>query len=258
MKLLNKVALVTGSNKGIGKAIAFKLAEEGAKIIVAARNEKEASDVVNLIIGKGGEAVYVNVDISDYDSVKNMVNQAIEIYGKIDILVNNAGVSGDPKLLHDISLDEWDNTFNINLKGTFLCFKEVVPFMIKQKWGRIINISSMGGIESPPFTGAYNASKAAIISLTKNQSFELARFGITANCVAPGLVETDLSKDGLGKMAKVMHTSSEEIIKTFISRTPIQRLIDSEEIANAVSFLASPASGAITGETIKVAGGGLM
>jgi len=247
MKLESKVAIVTGGARGIGKAIALALAREGAQVIVNDVNLEGAEEVVEQISSMGRQAKAMKADISKREEVKRMIQETLAIFHKIDILVNNAGIIRRGSL-EDHTEEDWDKVIAVNLKGTFNCVKEVVPIMKKQRYGKIINISSVAGkvgdIASAP---SYGASKGAINAFTKSLARELAPYGINVNAVAPHAIETEMSAEW-----------SEEKRCQIISQIPLGRLGRSEEVAEAVVFLVSGGAAFITGEILDVNGGYLM
>jgi len=247
MKLESKVAIVTGGARGIGKAIALALAREGAQVIVNDVNLEGAEEVVEQISSMGRQAKAMKADISEREEVKKMIQETLAIFHKIDILVNNAGIIRRGSL-EDHTEEDWDKVIAVNLKGTFNCAKEVVPIMKKQRYGKIINISSVAGkvgdIASAP---SYGASKGAINAFTKSLARELAPYGINVNAVAPHAIETEMSAEW-----------SEEKRCQIISQIPLGRLGRSEEVAEAVVFLVSDGAAFITGEILDVNGGYLM
>lgn len=245
MKLENKVAIVTGAGRGIGRAIALTFAREGAKVAVADINYETASKVVEEIKGSGGEAVALKVDVADAESVEKMVREVLEKFGKIDILVNNAGIIRPSPLL-ETSEEDWDAVMNVNLKGVFLCSKAVVRHMIKQKSGSIINIASISG-EAPELnTGAYTPSKAGVIALTSLMAMEWAKYGIRVNSISPGATWTPMEYE---------FYPTEELYKRRCETIPLGRFAQPEEIAEVALFLASDSASYITGENIRVDGG---
>ncbi len=247
MKLLGKVALVTGASRGIGRDIAIELAKEGANVAVNyAGSEARANEVVQEIQSLGREAFAVQCDVANGDSVAEMVKQTIERWGSLDILVNNAGITRD-NLIMRMKEDEWDDVINTNLKGVFLCTKAVTRQMMKQKSGRIINISSVVGESGNAGQANYVAAKAGVIGLTKTTAKELAPRGITVNAVAPGFITTDMT-DKL----------TDEIKEGMLKMIPLAKFGEPKDIANAVTFLASDDSRYITGQTIHVNGGMVM
>ncbi|MEK3989538.1 MULTISPECIES: 3-oxoacyl-[acyl-carrier-protein] reductase [Robertmurraya] len=247
MKLLGKVALVTGASRGIGRDIAIELAKAGANVAVNyAGSEARANEVVQEIQSLGREAFAVQCDVANGDSVAEMVKQTIERWGSLDILVNNAGITRD-NLIMRMKEDEWDDVINTNLKGVFLCTKAVTRQMMKQKSGRIINISSVVGESGNAGQANYVAAKAGVIGLTKTTAKELAPRGITVNAVAPGFITTDMT-DKL----------TDEIKEGMLKMIPLAKFGEPKDIANAVTFLASDDSRYITGQTIHVNGGMVM
>ena len=240
--LQDKVAIVTGASRGIGKATALALATQGARVVVNyARNSEAADAVVAEITSAGGEAIAISADVSQADAVDEMVKQTKEKFGTIDILVNNAGITRDTLLLR-MKPEDWQAVINLNLTGVFLCCKAVSKLMLKQKSGRIINISSVAGVMGNPGQANYSAAKAGVIGLTKTLAKEFASRNVTVNAVAPGFIETDMT-EGL---------QAEEILKAI----PLHRYGKPEEIADMICFLAgSTASNYITGQVFNVDGG---
>jgi 3-oxoacyl-[acyl-carrier protein] reductase len=242
-----KVALVTGAARGIGRAIALALAQEGADVVVVDVDLDRAQQVAQEIEGFGRKSKAVKVDVSQREAVRRLVSEAVSLLGKIDILVNNAGIIRRGTFLeHDPQ--EWEKVLNVNLGGTFNCTREVVPIMIEHGGGRIINISSvvgkMGDIASAP---SYGTSKGAINTFTKSLARELALHGITVNAVAPHAIETEMSQEW-----------SEDKRRQIVEAIPLKRLGQPEEVAEAVAFLASDGAGFITGHVLDVNGGYLM
>lgn len=247
MVLDGKVAIVTGSSRGIGKAIALKLAQKGAKVVVNyAGSQAAAEEVVASIKEAGGEAFSFKADISVETEVNELIKATSEAFGKIDILVNNAGITKD-NLLMRMKEADWDAVLNTNLKGVYLCTKAVIKPMMKQRYGKIINITSVVGQMGNPGQGNYAAAKAGVIGFTKSIAKEVASRNITVNAVAPGFITTDMT-DELGDKVK------EELIK----QIPLERLGAPEDVAEAVVFLASDSANYITGQTLNIDGGMVM
>lgn len=245
-KLPGKVALVTGASRGIGRAIALALAAEGAKVAVNYATSSSAADaVVAEITAAGGEACAIGADVSQPDQVDNLIAAVTNKWGQIDVLVNNAGITRDTLLLR-MKLEDWQTVIDLNLTGVFLCCRAVSKIMLKQKSGRIINITSVSGLMGNPGQANYSAAKAGVIGFTKTLAKEFASRGITVNAVAPGFIATDMTKDLKG---------AEEVLK-FI---PLGRFGQAEEVAGMVRFLAAdPAAAYITGQVMNVDGGMVM
>jgi NAD(P)-dependent dehydrogenase (short-subunit alcohol dehydrogenase family) len=245
--LKGKVAIVTGGGRGIGQAIALGLAGAGAKVVVCSRTRKEIEDAAGEISRRGGEALPLTVDLTANDQLENLVNTAVKEFGRIDILVNNAARSFLRSLL-DLREDGWDKVFNTNVKAVWLLSRLVAKKMMEQKSGRIINITTVGAEKAELGMAAYGCSKAALKMLTRCMAREWAQYGINVNAVGPGLTRTDFSKP---------IWSNPEVAKHVALAIPKGRLAEPEEIVGAVLFLASEASGFITGQSIYVDGGTL-
>ncbi|MFA5200257.1 MAG: 3-oxoacyl-[acyl-carrier-protein] reductase [Candidatus Omnitrophota bacterium] len=246
MRLIGKVALITGGARGIGQAIAMTFAKEGADIVVADVNLEIAQKTAAEIETLGRKAMALEMDVTSYEKVEEGVNKILDKMGKVDILVNNAGITKDNLLLR-MSLADWDAVINVNLKGTFNCIKAVTRPMIKQRSGKIISIASIIGLMGNPGQANYAASKAGIIALTKTVAKELASRNINANAVAPGFIQTEMT-------AKL----PEDIKKKMMEAIPLAKLGTPQDVANVCLFLASEESSYITGQTITVDGGMVM
>lgn len=242
--LTGKNAIVTGSSRGIGRAIAIKLAELGANIILNYRNNvASVKEVIKEIETKGVKVMAIQGDVSNFEDAKKVVDEAKEKLGSIDILVNNAGITKDTLLMR-MKEEDFDKVIEVNLKGVFNCTKNIVPIMMKQRSGRIINISSIVGLSGNAGQSNYAAAKAGIIGFTKSVAKEIATRGITVNAVAPGFISTD--------MTDVLSDKVKEEIKKNI---PLRRIGEGKDIANTVAFLASDMGAYITGQVISVDGG---
>ena len=240
--LSGKVALVTGASRGIGKAIAISLGKLGAEVIVNySASDASAEEVVKSINEKGGSSYKLKFDVSDEESVNTAINQIISDSGKIDILINNAGITRDGLLMR-MKASQWDEVLNTNLKGVFLCTKNVSKFMIKQRSGKIINITSIVGLIGNPGQANYSASKAGVIGFTKTCAKEFASRGIKVNAIAPGFIETEMTEN----------LRTDDLLKMI----PLGKLGSADQIASLVNFLvSSDASEYITGQTISIDGG---
>ena len=243
--LKDKVAIVTGASRGIGKAAALALATQGAKLVVNyARSSEAAEATVREITEVGGEAIAIQADVSQAEQVDNLIKNTLEKFGRIDVLVNNAGITKDTLLLR-MKPEQWQAVIDLNLTGVFLCTKAVSKTMLKQRSGRIINIASVAGQMGNPGQANYSAAKAGVIGFTKTVAKELANRGVTVNAVAPGFITTDMTED----------LQSDKIID-FI---PLGRYGKPEEVAGAIRFLAAdPAAAYITGQVFNVDGGMVM
>ncbi|MDO5381333.1 MAG: 3-oxoacyl-[acyl-carrier-protein] reductase [Eubacteriales bacterium] len=240
----SKVALVTGAGRGIGSSIAKRLAREGATVIVNySGNSDAANETVKVITDKGGKAEVYQCNVENSEAVKDMVDYIVKTYGKIDILVNNAGITRDGLMLR-MSEEDFDKVIDVNLKGTFNCVKCVSRQMLKQRSGRIVNMSSVVGIAGNVGQVNYSASKAGVIGLTKSAAKELASRGITVNAVAPGYIDTDMTK-----------VLSPELKEGIIKTVPLGRMGETDDISNAVAFLVSDEASYITGQVLSVDGG---
>ena len=245
-ELEGRVSLVTGASRGIGKAIALKLASLGSKVVVNYRErEAEANSVVEAIASQGGgEAIAIKADVADTEAVKAMVEQVTDRWGSIDILVNNAGITRDTLVLR-MGDKDWDEVIDTNLRGAYLCTKFALRSMIRQRRGRIINISSIAGVMGNPGQSNYAASKGGLIAFTKSVAREIGSRNITVNAVAPGFIATDMT-DKLPSERK----------ESVLAIIPLQRFGEPEDVAELVAFLASEKAGYITGQVICIDGGG--
>ena len=239
----DKVAVITGASRGIGRCIALTLAAAGAKVVASARNGAELDNLVAEIGENGGQAIAVVSDVSVTADADRLIDEAVSAYGRVDILVNNAGITRDGLLLR-MKDEDWDAVLNVNLRGAFLCTRAAAKVMSKQRYGRIINISSVVGEMGNPGQANYCASKAGLLGLTKSVARELARRNVTVNAVTPGFVVTDMTE-----------ALSEKTREELASQIPLGRLGEAEDIAHAVLFLASDRAGYVTGQVLGVNGG---
>lgn len=246
MSMSGKVVIVTGSTKGIGRCIAREFARQGAQVVVCGRDAQRARQTVEEITAEGGKAVSIIADVADAEQAKQLIDGALQQFERVDVLINNAGITKD-NLLMRMSDQDWDVVLNVNLKGTFNCIRAVARPMMKQREGRIINITSVVGQTGNAGQANYAASKAGIIGLTRSVARELASRNITCNAIAPGFIETEMT-DVLGE--KVRQTMQEQI--------PLRRLGTVEDVAAAALFLAGPGAAYVTGQVINVDGGMVM
>ena len=246
MNLSGRVAFVTGASQGIGYGCARKLAEAGATVAVAARNQPKLEGLVAQITATGGQSAWFVMDVGEEEQIKTAFKAAIAQFGKIDILVNNAGITRD-QLVMRMKRTDWDSVLNTNLTSAYLCTQQVMSSMLKQRWGRIINITSIFGQMGQAGQANYAASKAGLIGLTMAIAREVGSRGITSNAVAPGFIETAMT-EGL----------SDDLKQSALKMIPLARIGTVDDVANAVRFLASEEASYITGHVLSVNGGMLM
>jgi 3-oxoacyl-[acyl-carrier protein] reductase len=246
MSLSGRVAFVTGASQGIGRTCALRLAKEGASVAAAARNQEKLNQLVGEISSAGGQAASFAVDVADEEQIKAAVKTAVAQFGKIDILVNNAGITRD-QLVMRMKRSDWDAVVQTNLTSAYLCIQQVIPSMLKQRWGRIINVTSVFGQMGQAGQANYAASKAGLIGLTMAIAREVGSRNITCNAVAPGFIET--------AMTAVL---SEEFKQNAVKQIPLGRVGTPEDVASAVAFLVSDQAAYITGHVLSVNGGMLM
>lgn len=244
MELSGKTALVTGAGRGIGAAIAKKLADKGATVIINySGNDKAAQDTLDDIAADGNKAEIYKCNVADYEEVEHMIQYVVQKYKKIDILINNAGITRDGLIMR-MSEKDFDDVIDVNLKGTFNCIRHVARQMIKQRCGRIVNMSSVVGIAGNTGQVNYAASKAGVIGITKSAAKELAARGITVNAIAPGYIDTDMTR-----------VLSDDIKDGIVSQIPLKRMGQVSDIADAAVFLVSDRASYITGQVLSVDGG---
>ncbi|CAH1191257.1 3-oxoacyl-[acyl-carrier-protein] reductase FabG [Paenibacillus auburnensis] len=245
--LRGQTALVTGGSRGIGRSIALALAEHGVKVAVNySGSEAAAQETVSRIAELGSEGIALQGNVGNSEQAENLVKEVINTWGKIDILVNNAGITRD-NLIMRMKEEEFDQVIETNLKGVFNCLKAATRPMMKQRYGRIINISSVVGVTGNPGQVNYTAAKAGVIGMTKSAARELSSRGITVNCIAPGFIDTDMTRE-----------LSDEVRSELIKGIPLAKLGRAEDIANAAVFLASEGAAYMTGQTLHVDGGMYM
>jgi len=244
MRVKDRVAVVTGSGRGIGEATVRRLSEEGAKVVVTDINEENALKVAEDIKAKGGQAIAVKTDVTKIDEVEALIKKSVESFGKLDILVNNAGFNRD-MLIKNMTEKDWDDVIDTDLKGAFLCAKFATSYMVEQKYGKIVNISSRAW-HGNPGQANYSSAKAGIIGLTKSLAWEFGRYNINVNAIAPGIIATDLMRS---------HPKFDMIKERQLANMPIKRVGEPIDVANTILFLVSDESSFISGELIHVSGG---
>lgn len=245
MRLKDKVAIITGGGGGIGRATAIRFAQEGARLVIADYSEKAGAETVQLVNEIGGEAKFIQTDMTKPEDVQIMVQETIDTYGKLDILFNNAGVKSGESKIPDVSFEEWQQVFDVNTNGVFLGLKYAIPQM--SSGGSIINTASIAGIKGQKLVAAYSASKSSVIALTKTAATEFGKKNIRVNAIAPGIIDTNMVEDW-------KKTKKWPVLST---ANALNRIGYPEEIANLVLFLASDEASFITGETIVIDGGTL-
>ena len=259
MKLENKIALITGGGRGIGRAIALSFAAEGAQIVVAARTVSQVESVSHEIANQfHSRTLAVACDVSNVKSVGAMFAEAAEFFGRgPDILVNNAGIA-ESAPISKTDDDLWDRHLAINLSGSFYCTRAALPQMVERGWGRIINMASIAGKTGAPYIAAYSASKHGLLGLTRSTALEMAAKGITANAICPGYVDTEMTTRGVENITRKTGRSAEEAMEAIRKMSPQNRLVTSEEVAALALLLASEEGGAINGQAINIDGGSVL
>ena len=242
LELKNKVVLVTGAARGIGRTIALEFAKEGANVVV--NDIMDGTPVAEEIKQMGREVIFLKANIADMREAEQLADKAVERFGRIDVWINNAGITRDA-LIHKMTEENWNDVINVNLKGTFNCCKAAAKYMMEQKYGRIISVSSVVGQRGNIGQANYSASKAGIIGLTKTLALEFARYGdITVNAVAPGFVNTEM-----------MRTIPEKVMQRIVESIPFHRLAEPDEVAHLIVYLASDKAKYITGQIVGINGG---
>jgi NAD(P)-dependent dehydrogenase (short-subunit alcohol dehydrogenase family) len=255
MKLAGKTALITGGGHGLGRAIAEALAEEGAVVTVCGRNQKPLDETVQALRKLGREAHAMVCDVGSEVSVSEAVAAAEHAMGRIDLLVNNAGI-GITATVARTTLEDWNQVMAINATGTFLCTRACIPGMVERKFGRVVNVSSVAGVSSGPYMGAYSASKHAVIGFTKAAAAELGDKGVNVNALCPAYIDTDMMRSGVTRAMRSKGISEADAIKAVLTSVNQKRLLSTAEVASWVLQLCGPASSALNGQVIVLDGGG--
>ncbi|HEX9580939.1 MAG TPA: SDR family NAD(P)-dependent oxidoreductase [Gemmatimonadales bacterium] len=252
--LSGKGALVTGGGRGIGAAVARRLAAAGAAVIVAARSESQVAGVARDIIADGGSAWAQTCDVTDPESVAALADFAAKTLSQVDILVNNAGLAHSAPL-HRITLEDWQRLFAVNATGTLLCSQAFVPGMMRRGWGRVINVASVAGLHGAKYIAAYSASKHAVIGFTRSLAAEVAASGVTVNAVCPSYVDTEMTVESMDRMVAKAGITREQALEHILALNPQRRLIAPDEVAHAVATLCDQEARGINGQTMVIDGG---
>ena len=255
MKLKDRVAVVTGGGRGIGKQIALALASEGADVLVSGRQQDVLDETVTEIQALGRRAMLTVTDVSDESQVNQMIDTATQSFGKVDILVNNAGIAGPTAPVTNLSREEWDHVMAVNLTGAFLCARAVVPQMIERRSGKIINISSVAGKMAYALRSPYSASKWGMLGLSASLAQELGAHNIQVNAICPGPTAGDRMEAVISGRAREMGVSFEEVEQAYVSGTALKRMVDPKHVAAAVVFFCSDDGNSITGEALEISAG---
>jgi|SRR5689334_9643757 len=249
-----KVAIVTGASRGIGRELALALAQSGASVALASRDEAHLNELARIVISGGGNAVPIPTDVNDQSAVHALVDATLAHFGKLDILINNAGTNYISSLI--LSNDtRWKEVFETNVFAVYYCTKAVLPAMIRAKSGRIINIASIAGVVGAAHNSAYSATKAAVIGLTKSVALEVARLGITVNAICPWHVDTAMMREAMDARAAMFGNNGQQYLKQVVAHHPQRRLIKPQEVAALALFLSSEDAAGITGQTLNQCGG---
>lgn len=255
MKLKDKVAIITGGSRGIGRTIALTFVDEGAHVCICARCRDKLEKVAEEIRNKDGHVIVVEADISREEDVETVVGQTVERYGTVDILVNNAAAEGPTTPMHEIDGNDWRSVVDTNLNGLFYCTKHTLKVMIPKRSGNILNIGSIAGVYAYPLRTPYNATKWAIIGVTQTIAAEVGQYNIRCNCLSPGPTEGERAFNVIRKRAQSMRKTFEELKQWYEDQVPIKRFVTPEEVARAAVFLTSEDSSGITAQHFCVSGG---
>ncbi len=256
MRLKERKAVVTGGGRGIGAAVATELAREGCEVVVAARTLPQLEEVVEVITSEGGKAYAVECDVTDPDSVASLAMRSKELMGSVHILVNNAGIASSAPL-RNLSLKEWNRILSVNTTGTYLCTQAMLPEMVAQKWGRVLNVASVAGQVGGKYISAYSSSKHAVIGFTRCIALEVAPKGVTVNAVCPSYVDTPLTDETVERIKEKTGLSEEGAVASLTAVNPQNRLIEPDEVAYLVVSLCDHRARGINGQAISIDGGGV-
>jgi 3-hydroxybutyrate dehydrogenase len=255
--LSGRTAVVTGGGRGIGEAVARRLASAGVSVLVAARTTEEVETVASSIRDANGQAWSAVCDVTDERSVEALASSAADRLGRVDILINNAGVTGSSPL-HRTSLEDWNRMLAVNATGSFLCTRSFLPPMVEAGWGRVVNVASVAGLHGARYIAAYAASKHAMVGLTRAASAEVAGTGVTVNAVCPGYVDTAMTDQSIARIMEKTGRTAAEARAAILKSSPLGRLIAPEEVADAVVYLCGDAASGVNGQALVIDGGALQ
>ena len=255
MRLDGKVAVITGGGRGIGRAIALRFAAAGASVVVSGTSTEALEQTARDLEARGARAIRVIADVADEAAVAQVIARTLAAFGRLDILVNNAGIAGPTAPVTEVKREDWERTLAVNLTGAFLCAKHALPHMIGQQSGRIINITSIAGLQAYALRSPYCASKWAMVGLTQTLAEEAGRYNVTANAIAPGPVNGPRIETVIRNRAAQMKVTVEEVTRQYVEPTALKRMVEEDDIAALALFLASDEGRNITGETFNVSGG---
>ena len=255
MRLDGKVAVITGGGRGIGRAIALRFAAAGASVVISGTSAEALEQTARELEAGGARAIRVIADVADETAVEQLIARTVEAFGRLDILVNNAGIAGPTAPVTEVKREDWERTLAVNLTGAFLCAKHALPHMIRQQSGRIINITSIAGLQAYALRSPYCASKWGMIGLTQTLAEEAGRYDITANAIAPGPVNGPRIETVIRNRAAQMNLTVEEVTRQYVEPTALKRMVEEDDIAALALFLAADEGRNITGETFNVSGG---
>jgi NAD(P)-dependent dehydrogenase (short-subunit alcohol dehydrogenase family) len=254
--LRGRAAVITGGGRGVGAAVAQKLASAGAAVLVAARTASQVDGVATRLRDGGHTAHATICDVSDESSVEGLAATARDRLGHVDILINSAGIAAAAPI-HKTTLDAWTRMLTVNATGAFLCLKVFLPGMVERGWGRVVNVASVAGLSADRYLAAYAASKHAVVGLTRAAAAEVASRGVTVNAVCPGYLHTDMTRETITRIVQTTGRSEDAALEAILQRVPQRRLIEPEEVAEAVAFLCFDTARGITGESLVIDGGDL-
>jgi len=251
-----RTALVTGAGRGVGAAVASRLARAGVRVVAAARTTHQVETVARALREEGREVYAETCDVSDPSSVERLLEHAQQRLGRVDILVNNAGTAM-AAAVHKTTIEDWNRLLAVNATGPFMCLRALLPGMIERQWGRVVNVASIAGLTADRYIAAYAASKHALIGLTRAAAAEAAAHGVTVNAVCPGYIDSDMTRESIDRIVRTTRRTPEQALEAILQTTPQRRLIAPDEVAEAVAYLCTDAARGVNGEALVIDGGEL-